>query len=159
MKTLRRYILSETTFFVTVVTFERKPILLRELDLFMKAWHGRELDAWVILSDHFHAVLTIGRESISDVLHHFKMSYFRRYRLRHGPGRVWQNRFWEHVIRDQDDLNRHIDYIHYNPVHHGLVTDPFAYGESSAGLWLARGYYQRDWGVKECPELEGLFGE
>jgi len=159
MKTLRRHILSDATFFVTVVTFERKPILLREPDLFLIAWRGRQIDAWVILPDHFHAVLAIGHESISDVLHEFKMTYSRRYRLRHGPGRVWQNRFWEHVVRDQDDMNRHVDYIHYNPVHHGLVTDPFTYGESSAGLWLGRGYYQRDWGAKERLTIEGSFGE
>ena len=159
MKTLRRHILTDATFFVTVVSYERKPILLQEPDFFLKAWHGREPDVWVILPDHFHAVLSVGKESISDVMHNFKMSYSRRYRLRHGPGRVWQNRFWEHIIRDEVDLNRHIDYIHYNPVRHGLVTDPFAFGESSAGLWLERGYYQRDWGVKERPELEGLFGE
>lgn len=159
MKTLRRHILTDATFFLTVVSHERKPILLREPDQFAKAWHGRELDAWVILPDHLHVVLTIGQESISDVMHNFKMSYSRRYRLRHGPGRVWQNRFWEHVIRDQDDLNRHIDYIHYNPVHHGLVTDPFQYPDSSAKLWLERGHYQSDWGVKERISIEGSFGE
>jgi len=92
-------------------------------------------------------------------MHNFKLSYSRRYRLRHGPGRVWQNRFWEHVIRDQDNLNRHIDYIHYNPVHHGIVTDPFEYSMSSAVSWFERGYYQRDWGVREPISLDGLFGE
>ena len=159
MKTLRRYILTDATFFVTVISFERRPILLREPDLFQRAWHGRELDAWVVLPDHFHAVLTVGKASISDVLHRFKLSFSRRYRLRHGPGRVWQNRFWERVIRDQDELNRYIDYIHYNPMHHGFATDPFAYGESSAALWLERGYYQRDWGVKEPILFDGSFGE
>jgi putative transposase len=72
---------------------------------------------------------------------------------------MWQNRFWEHVIRDQGDLNRHIDYIHYNPVHHGVVTDPFQYPDSSAKLWLEQGHYQRDWGVKEGISIEGSFGE
>jgi putative transposase len=159
MKTLRRHVLTDATFFVTVVAFERMPILLQEPDIFTKAWYGRELDAWVILPDHFHAVLKVGHESMSDILHQFKMSYSRRYRMRHGPGRVWQNRFWEHVIRDQDDLNRHVDYIHYNPVHHGIVADPFVYGQSSAALWLERGYYQRDWGMREPISFDGPFGE
>jgi len=159
MKTLRRCILTDATFFVTVVTYERNPILLKEPDIFAKAWRGRELEAWVILPDHFHAVLNVGQESVSDILHRFKLSYSRRFRLRHGPGRVWQNRFWEHVVRDQEDLNRHVDYIHYNPVHHGVVADPFAYDQSSATLWLERGYYQRDWGVREPISFEESFGE
>jgi putative transposase len=159
MKTLRRYILTNATFFVTVVSYERSPILLREPDLFQKAWHGRQLDAWVVLPDHFHAVLTIGKRPISEVMHQFKMSFSRHYRLRYGPGRVWQNRYYEHVVRDQDDLNKRVNYIHYNPVHHGLTTDPFVYPMSSAGAWLERGYYQRDWGVREPIVFDGLFGE
>ena len=159
MKTLRRDILTDATFFVTVVSYERNPILLQEPDIFMKAWQGRTLDAWVIMPDHFHAVLKVGSESISGIMHQFKMSYSRRYRLRHGPSRVWQNRFWEHVIRDQNDLNRHIDYIHYNPVHHGLIVEPFGYAMSSAGTWLERGYYQRDWGTREPLSFDGSFGE
>lgn len=46
-----------------------------------------------------------------------------RSRERHQEHAVWQRRFWEHTIRDQEDLNRHIMYVHYNPVKHGLVTE------------------------------------
>ncbi|MEW5795159.1 MAG: transposase [Candidatus Zixiibacteriota bacterium] len=159
MKSLRRYVLSDATFFVTAVSYERRPILLREPELFQKAWRGRELDAWVILPDHFHAVLTIGKVSISQIMHDFKLSFSRRYRLLHGPGRVWQNRFWDHVVRDQEDLNKRIDYIRYNPVRHGLALDPFAYSMSSAARWLERGYYQRDWGVRKPISFDGSFGE
>jgi len=44
---------------------------------------------------------------------------------------VWERRFWEHLIRDTKDLNRHIDYIHFNPVKHGLVDSPFLWKHSS----------------------------
>jgi REP element-mobilizing transposase RayT len=46
-------------------------------------------------------------------------------RARRGEYDLWQWRFWEHLIRDDDDLARHVEYIHHNPVKHGLVTDPF----------------------------------
>jgi putative transposase len=56
-------------------------------------------------------------------------------------------------------MNRYLDYIHYNPVKHGLVDDPFLYEYSSLDLFYKQGYYQRDWGVKEAPILKGEFGE
>ena len=43
---------------------------------------------------------------------------------RHRENTIWQRRFWEHQVRDDEDLHRHLDYIHYNPVKHGLVTNP-----------------------------------
>jgi putative transposase len=159
MKSLRRYIVRDAIFFVTVITFQRQPILLRQFEIFQQAWEGRRLDAWVVFPDHFHTVIQVGGDSISDVMHRFKIRYYHLYRRHYGPGRVWQNRFYEHVARDQEDLNKRFDYIHYNPVHHGLVADPFAYAMSSAGLWLERGYYQRDWGVREPITFDGAFGE
>jgi putative transposase len=52
-------------------------------------------------------------------------------RDRRGEYDLWQRRYWEHLIRDDDDLARHVDYIHYNPVKHGLVADPFGWRCSS----------------------------
>ena len=158
MKTLRRHITRQATFFVTVATYERQPILLREGELLHDSWRGRELLAWVVLPEHFHAIVSLGDESVSDIMHGFKITYSRRYRKLHGPGRVWQNRFWDHVIRDKVDLNRHLDYIHYNPVHHGVATDPFQYGLSSLLEWFNSGHYQRDWGIEEI-KFEQDFGE
>lgn len=159
MKSLRRHLVRNATFFLTVVTYQRKPILLVDPELFHASWKRVELDAWAVLPDHFHVLIGVGDDSISDVVHRFKIAYWRRYRSRFGPGRVWQNRFWDHVIRDQEDLNRHLDYIHYNPVHHGLVSGPFQYANSLAERWLARGYYQNDWGMRERLSIVGQFGE
>lgn len=93
------------------------------------------------------------------MLHGFKIRYYHEWARQAGKGKIWQNRFWDHIIRDQDDMNRHLDYIHYNPVKHGLVDDPFLYEYSSLNLFYKHGYYQRDWGVKEEPIIEGEFGE
>ncbi len=92
-------------------------------------------------------------------MHDFKITYSRYFRNKYGPGRVWQNRFWDHIIRDQNDFNRHIDYIHFNPVKHGLVIDPFVFEHSSLVGYFAKGYYNRDWGVIDIPEFNDDFGE
>lgn len=92
-------------------------------------------------------------------MHDFKIRYSRYFRKTFGPGRVWQNRFWDHIIRDQDDIKNHLNYIHFNPVKHSLVTDPFEYKQSSFAKYLKEGYYQLGWGANAKLEFEGMFGE
>ena len=60
---------------------------------------------------------------------------------------MWQRRFWEHRIRDLEDLNRHLDYIHYNPVKHGLVPSVKAWPWSTFHRYVREGYYDSDWGA------------
>ncbi|NLI15937.1 MAG: transposase [candidate division Zixibacteria bacterium] len=159
MKTLRRYDIRHAAYFITCVTYERRAILLNDIDLFWKCWTMPEPSAWVILPEHFHFILNIEDQSISDIMHYFKIKYSRNFRDRYGPGNVWQNRFWDHIIRDEDDMNRHIDYIHYNPVKHGLAISPFNYANSSFTAYFSEGRYGQDWGT-DYREEEGFdFGE
>jgi len=120
-----------------------------------------ELSSWVILPEHCHLLIDPGVNDLSNIKQRFKMSFGESFRRRNGlkRGRVWQNRFWDHIIRNQIDMNKHIDYIHYNPVKHGITNDPFLYEYSSLGRYYEEGYYQRDWGVKEELQFEGDFGE
>jgi len=97
MKTLRRHNIPGATYFVTVVTENRELLLVEHVTLFWESWKGRELDAWVILPDHFHALITLEKETISNVMHAFKISFSRRVRDNVRPGKVWQNRFWERM--------------------------------------------------------------
>ena len=159
MKTLRRYYREHTDYFVTAVTFQREPLLLLDIDLFWRCWTTEKPKAWVILPDHFHAIINNGSETISDIIHRFKVRYVAQFRKKFRQSRVWQNRFWDHIIRDENDLKRHLDYIHYNPVKHGLRNDPFEYKHSSLRLYEESGYYQRGWGVREELHFEGEFGE
>ena len=86
----------------------------------------------------------------------FSASYLKRLGLK--SGRVWQNRFWDHIVRDEKDWNSHVDYIHYNPVKHGHVLTPFEWKNSSIHEFYRLGKYERDWG--ETPiGIEGDFGE
>jgi putative transposase len=74
-------------------------------------------------------------------------------------GQVWQNRFWDHILSDQEDLNRHIDYIHYNPVKHGLTDDPLEWEHSSFRVYRSRGFYSDGWGVTDDPTDGRATGE
>ena len=159
MKSLRRYHMKDAQYFLTVVTYRREKLLLLEPQLFWDCWDGFILDAWVVLGDHFHIILAIGGKDISKTVHGFKIKYSRHFRDKHRPGRVWQNRFWDHIIRDQDDLERHLDYIHFNPVKHGVTDDPFEYEHSSLSSYFQEGCYGRDWGVNEELTFEGEYGE
>lgn len=58
---------------------------------------------------------------------------------------VWQKRFWDHRLRNEEDMIHHVNYIHYNPIKHGLVRCPHAWPWSSFHRWVEEGYYQRDW--------------
>jgi putative transposase len=77
-------------------------------------------------------------------------------RDRRGEYDLWQRRFWEHMIRDDDDLARHVEYIHHNPVKHGLVTEAFDWRWSSIHAYARRGVIARDWNGRE---LDGRFGD
>lgn len=167
MSNLRRYYKEGNLYFLTNVTYRRKPILVDNIDLFWiamsktKAKMPFDIVAWVILPDHFHVILNPMQSTPSNILKRVKLSFLRNYKIRIGvgSGRVWQPRFWDHVIRSQDDMNRHIDYIHYNPVKHNHVTSPFDYPHSSIAIFRQDGLYGADWGKREPAFGEGDFGE
>ncbi len=78
------------------------------------------------------------------------MPNYRRY---HVEGGVWQPRFWEHMIRDARDFKMHLDYIHGNPVKHGLVNRPADWVYSSFDRYVNLGEYEEDWcGRVDLPE-------
>ncbi len=77
-----------------------------------------------------------------------------------GAFHFWQPRFWDHVIRDEVDLERHFDYIHWNPVKHGFVQNPEDWQESSYRHWAKQGVYPAGWGsTAEPAHLRDLTAE
>jgi len=165
MSKLRRYFRSGDWVFLTHVTNQRRPILAEHaadfLDTLTIQCRRAEVQryAWVILPDHVHLLLESGAADVSSLTRRIKLAFSVRYRIAHNQtsGRLWQLRFYDHIIRDQEDLNRHVDYIHYNPVKHGYVKDPFAWEWSSLGRFFAEGQYERNWRVED--ELDGEYGE
>ena len=128
-----------------------------------------ETVAIVILPDHLHAIWTLPPEDAdySGRWRFIKASFSRSVakaglaERRAGTAGydLWQSRFWEHTIRDDDDLKRHVDYIHYNPVKHGLVARTIDWPHSSFHGFVERGELPSDWGG-DLSEVEGLaFGE
>jgi putative transposase len=71
---------------------------------------------------------------------------------------IWQRRYWEHAIRDDADLERHVDYIHFNPVKHRHVTRVADWPHSSFHRFVERGLLEADWGGG-LKDIEGAFGE
>lgn len=167
MSNLRRYHTPGNWYFITCVTYLRRPILVDSADLLYSSMEqcqkrvAHDLHAWVILPDHFHIVIDSRTGDLSGIMQRTKMAFGAKWRMRKGRqrGRVWQHRFWDHIIRDQTDFNRRIDYTHYNPVKHGLVLSPFDWPHTSLHRFHAEGIYDRDWGRREPSEFEGEFGE
>ena len=75
-----------------------------------------------------------------------------------GEQTVWQHRYWEHLVRNDRDLGAHVEYIHFNPVRHGLVSAPRDWPHSTFSDWVARGLYDADWGSQGPLELPAWAG-
>jgi len=166
MSPIRRYYKKGNLYFVTNVTYKRKPILIEYIDLLWQAFGNIykkgsfELFAWAILPEHMHIIIDPKNNNLSELMKRIKLSFSRKYRFKSGvEGRVWQYRFWDHIIRNQEDLNRHLDYIHYNAVKHSITSNPFSYEHSSLAKFFNKGYYEKDWGVRNPIIYEGDYGE
>ncbi len=142
------------TYFFTVVTNKRKKILcekssvdlLRDAFRIVKDKHPFTIDAMVVLPDHLHCMWTLP-ENDDDYPVRWRLikSYFTRNGTWDSP---WQNRFWEHVIRDDKDYANHMAYIHINPVKHGHVPAPVEWEHSSFHRYVKMGWFDTDWGSK-----------
>ena len=142
------------TYFFTVACDERH-WLFREpqhvaalCDAFrsVRACDPFETLALVIMPDHLHCVWRLPRD---DANFSVRWDWIKR-RVANGAPRdaaVWQPRFWEHLIRDESELERHVDYIHFNPVRHGLARAPGDWRYSTFRQHVARGRYALDWDV------------
>ena len=145
------------TFFFTVVTHGRRRFLCDELNitLIREAFqhvinrHPFIVDAFVLLPDHLHCIWTLP-ENDADFSMRWRQikSYFSR--KCHEECKIWQHRFWEHQIRDDTDFVRHVEYIHFNPVKHGLATSPKAWPHSSFRRFVTQGIYPDDWGADKA---------
>ncbi len=74
--------------------------------------------------------------------------------LRRRESSIWQRRFWEHQIRDETDFERHMDYIHFNPVKHGYARQVNEWVHSTFHRHVRDGVYPVDWGG--APGIDGL---
>ena len=169
MPDYRRVYIPGATVFLTLVTYQRRAIFaepdnirrLRRAIADVKAEMPFAITAAVVLPDHLHFVWTLPPDDAqySKRVGRLKVLFTRSFkgkeslpqdvcvsRRRQRESDVWQRRFWEHTIRDEDDWIRHLNYLHYNPVKHRLVQCPHQWEFSSFRQFAANGFYDKDWG-------------
>jgi putative transposase len=166
------------TFFFTVVTYQRRRMLtdalarstLRSALRQVRARWPFDIIAIVLVPDHLHTVWSMpeGEADYSLRMQKVKETFTKQFLASggtaaipsaseafHGQRGIWQPRFWEHTVRDEGDLKRCVDYVHWNPVKHGLIRRVMDYPWSSFHRYVRLGEYAGDWGAEDpCPGLE-----
>jgi putative transposase len=175
MPQYRRAKINGSAFFFTVVLVDRSSnLLVEQIDRLRQAYRVIQerrpfkTIAICILPDHVHAIWTLpdGDTDFPTRWGLIKSGFSRGLEARARSDSkiakrekgVWQRRYWEHTIRDEADLNRHIDYIHFNPVKHGCVTRVADWPHSSFHRYVERGELAPDWGG-DMKDIQGSFGE
>jgi putative transposase len=179
MSDYRRWFVPGGTYFFTLVTCHRYPFFRDAMarDLLGQAIRKTiaeqpfRLPAIVLLHDHLHCLVTLpqadsdypGRmKAIKDCFtsdwlaaggHEEQVTASQK---RRGHRGIWQRRYHEHVIRDESDLERHFDYIHFNPVKHGYVMQVKDWPWSSFHRHVISGHYSENWGSGPLPHLDGM---
>lgn len=176
MTTYRRNFVPGGSYFFTVNAAERRSrLLIDNIGLLRRAFrdarrrHPFTLDAIAVLPDHLHAIWSLP-EGDSDFAVRWQLvkSAFSRgvprgepisaSRRRKRERGIWQRRYWEHTLRDEDDFARHVDYILFNAVKHGHVRRVRDWPFSSFHRMVRLGIYPQDWAGGPT-EAEGGFGE
>lgn len=185
----RKLFIQNSYVFLTVVTYNRNPILIKNIDLLRTAFKNTkenydfEIFAICILPDHFHILLKPQNikeypKIISSIKHCFSRNIDvvgqvcptyqnvngninQNIYLRQSYDRsknIWQRRYFEHTIINEDDLNNHIDYIHYNPVKHEFVQNVKDWEFSTFHKFVESKNYDLDWGssIKDIKHLEKI---
>ncbi len=191
MPNYRRLFKPGGTFFFTVVTYKRQRLFdnhrardfLHQCIQEVQKSHPFDMLATVLLPDHIHCIWKLPEEDPdfsvrwSIIKRKFSKIWLSsggkevmvsQSRKRHNEFGVWQRRFWEHAIRDEEDFTNHVNYIHFNPVKHGCVKCPHQWPYSSFFRWVDEGYFQADWrcwcnsasvGIIDFKDIEGCVGE
>ena len=151
------------TYFFTVNLADRSRTLLvdhvdglRATVRKVKQAHPFDILAWVVLPDHLHTIWSLPESDADNATRWMliksgfsrgipKGEQIRAANLRKGRREIWQMRFWEHLITDEQDLQRHMDYVHINPVKHGHARRASDWPYSSIHRYIHQGWFSQDW--------------
>ena len=169
MPNYRRAFVPGGTWFFTVNLLQRRDneLLVREIDLLrqvirqVRHRHPFKIDAWVVLPEHMHCVFTLPPDDCDFSLRWRliksgfsralpKTETFSAARKKYGERGIWQRHYWEHLIRDEIDFQTHVDYVHVNPLKHGLVKRVRDWPYSTFHRDVETGIYALDW----CGDVE-----
>jgi putative transposase len=163
MPNYRRTFVPGGTWFFTVAIADRRAALLTErIDALshafrvVRAWRPFAMPAFVVLPDHLHCLWSLpeGDADFPARWNRIKGEFSRSVddrgyrstsRISKRERAIWQRRYWEHLIRDERDLQNHIDYIHFNPVKHGLVACVADWPYTSFHRFVRQGRLPADW--------------
>jgi putative transposase len=185
MSNYRRNFVAGGTFYFTLVTYDRRPILttelgrrcMRESIATIKHISPFKLFAVCLLPDHLHSVWIMppGDADYPTRWKRIKHEFSTRWlagggteaevtsaQKREGRRGIWQPRFWEHTVRDDEDLERCVDYIHWNPRKHELVRRVNDWAYSSFHRFVAEGQYEENWRGSAPPTIatkKDIWGE
>lgn len=152
------------TWFFSVNLLQRRgnDLLVREVDVLrqvvrdVRMRHPFRIHGWVVLPDHLHCALELppGDADIANRWRLIKMDFSKAIpkterrsavRQRRGERGIWQRRYWDHLIRDDADFHAHMNYVHINPVKHGLVKRVADWPYSTFHRLVAQDMYPADW--------------
>jgi putative transposase len=170
----RRNVVAGATYFFTITLRDRRATWLVDYVADLRAafrtakqQQSFEIIAVAVMPEHLHVVITMAEDDADYAkLWRTVKGGFTRRLLKHGISLnrnargeydLWQRRFWEHTIRDNGDLQRHVDYIHFNPVKHGLVKRVSEWPYSSFHRYVRLGWLSEDWA--DVTNEVGKFGE
>jgi len=135
----------------------REIVALREVIKIVKRAHPFVIEAMAVLPEHLHAIWKLPegdadypmrwsliKSGFSRRLE--KTEFIRVSRFKKRERGIWQRRYWEHQIRDEWDFEKHVDYIHYNPVKHGYVKRPVDWPFSTFHRYVQTGVLPEHWG-------------
>ena len=165
MPNYKRVFVDDYHYFLTIVTYNRNPILTENIDLLREAFkqsrdkYPYQIKAVVILPDHIHMIIKPKLaihypKIISAIKQHFSRHCDPQYyqhikqsssRSKAGYKPIWQKKYYEHTIRDDDDYRSRFNYIHYNPVKHGYVKHVKDWEYSSFHRYVKREIYSPEW--------------
>ena len=174
MVNYRRNFITGGTFFFTVTLQNRKSrLLVEKINLLKEAvqrvkdQHPFQIKAYVILPEHLHMIweLPKGDSNYSQRWKKIKVQFsksiqksgFELSKTKHNEYRLWQRRFWEHTIKDMLDFENHVNYIHYNPIKHGLVKELRDWPYSSFHHYVQNGQLCENWTSSELKSIKGFF--
>jgi putative transposase len=165
---------SSILFFTVVLAQRPSNLLFDEIDRLRRIYqtvqqrHPFKTVAICVLPDHIHALweLPDGDADFSTRWSLIKNGFSRglnaqarsESKIAKREKGIWQRRYWEHAIRNDADFERHVDYIHFNPVKHGHVTRVADWPHSSFHRYVERGLLAADWGG-DLHDIQGAFGE
>jgi putative transposase len=169
-------------YFFTVKTLRNQHFLtdddvraaLREGIQFTRQSKPFDIVAWVLLPNHLHCIWRlppgdadfaarwsiIKRTVTQDCRERLNRPEWESARRRkRQQSTLWQHRYWDHLIRDEDDFNRHMDYIHWNPVKHGFAVNVADWPHSSFHRLVRSGWYDENWGEQIVFDDSYEYGE